>query len=70
MLTCQEMTELCSAELDRPLRPGERLSLHAHLFMCRGCSRYRRQLFQLRSAAQAYGEGLARSEPTEEDPTR
>ncbi len=38
MLNCREVTELCSAELERPLRTGEALSLRVHLMMCSGCT--------------------------------
>lgn len=59
MLSCRQMTELCSQEMDRPLGLGERLSLRTHLMMCSGCSNYRRQLFTLREVAQAYADGRA-----------
>ena len=44
MLNCKEVTEVCSAEMERPLRLGEQVSLRTHLMMCTGCSEYRRQL--------------------------
>ena len=61
MLNCKEMTEVCSAELDRPLRLGEQISMHTHLMMCTGCTQYRRQLGLLRHVAQKYAEGGAPS---------
>ena len=57
MLNCIEAAELCSTGMDRPLRLGERLSLGAHLMMCRGCGRYREQLHVLREATSAWAEG-------------
>lgn len=38
MLSCKEVTELCSAEMERPLAAGEVLSLRLHLMMCSGCT--------------------------------
>lgn len=57
MLSCKEVTELCSAELDRALRLGEKVSLHTHLIMCTGCSHYRKQMKTLRQVMRAYAEG-------------
>lgn len=59
MLSCKQVTELCSEEMDRRLGLGERLSLKTHLMMCPGCSNYRRQLFTLREVARAYADGRA-----------
>lgn len=59
MLSCRQVTELCSQELDRQLGLGERVSLKAHIMMCSGCANYRRQLFTLREVARAYAEGRA-----------
>jgi predicted anti-sigma-YlaC factor YlaD len=59
MLNCREVTELCSQEMERPLRLGERMSLHAHLMMCSGCANFRNQMGALRAAAHAYAQGAA-----------
>jgi predicted anti-sigma-YlaC factor YlaD len=59
MLSCRQVTELCSQEMDRKLGLGEHLSLKTHLMMCAGCTNYRRQLFTLRTLARAYAEGRA-----------
>lgn len=59
MLSCKEVTEVCSAEMERPLRLGEQVSLRAHLMMCTGCTQYRKQLKTLRQVMQAYAEGRA-----------
>lgn len=59
MLNCKEVTEVCSTEMERPLRLGEQVSLRTHLMMCTGCSEYRRQLKTLRQVMQAYAEGKA-----------
>lgn len=57
MLNCKEVTQLCSQEMERPLRLGERLSLRAHLIMCTGCTNFRRQMGVLRLVARNYAEG-------------
>jgi hypothetical protein len=57
MLSCKEVTEVCSAEMERPLRLGEQVSLRTHLMMCTGCTQYRKQLKTLRAVMQAYAEG-------------
>lgn len=59
MLNCKEVTEVCSVEMDRPLRLGERVSLHTHLMMCTGCTQYRKQLKTLREVMRAYAQGRA-----------
>lgn len=65
MLNCREVTEVCSAEMERPLRLGEQVSLRTHLMMCTGCSEYRRQLKTLRQVMQAYAEGRSASIDTD-----
>lgn len=62
MLSCREVTEICSAEMERPLRIGEKLSLRTHLMMCAGCTNYRKQMKALRQVMQAYADGKAASE--------
>ena len=57
MLNCRQVTEVCSVEMERPLRLGEQVSLRTHLMMCTGCSEYRKQLKTLRQVMQAYAEG-------------
>jgi hypothetical protein len=59
MLNCKEVTEVCSAEMERPLRLGEQVSLRTHLMMCTGCTNYRKQLKTLRQVMKAYAEGNA-----------
>lgn len=59
MLSCKEVTEVCSAELERPLKLGEQLSLRTHLMMCSGCTNYRKQMKTLRQVMQVYAEGKA-----------
>lgn len=59
MLNCDEVTNLCSAELERPLSVWERMSLKVHLMMCKGCSNYRIQMSSIRAAMHRYAEGRA-----------
>lgn len=66
MLTCIEVTELASQEMERPLGLGEQLSLRAHLLMCSGCSNYRKQMKILRETMQTYAAGGA---VTSDNPT-
>lgn len=68
MLNCREVTELCSEEMERPLRLREQMSLGGHLLMCSGCTNYRKQMKTLRQVMQAYAEGRAvMAEPGEMD---
>ena len=49
MLSCKEATRLVSEGLDRELPFWRRMSLRLHVLMCRGCSRYARQITALNS---------------------
>ncbi len=44
MLSCKEATRLVSEKLDGDLSFWRRLGLRLHVLMCRGCSRYTRQV--------------------------
>ncbi|RVT49620.1 zf-HC2 domain-containing protein [Rubrivivax albus] len=57
MLSCREVTALCSQELDRPLGLRERLALRTHLMMCRGCSRFRAQMGTMHNMFRRYAAG-------------
>jgi hypothetical protein len=50
MLTCKEAAQLVSQGLDRRLGLGERLALRLHLFVCEGCTNFRKQAAFLRKA--------------------
>ena len=54
MLTCKKASHLMSAGLDRPLGPGERLSLRLHLIFCRGCRAFRSQIGWLRDVSRGF----------------
>ena len=47
MLSCKEAMRLVSDDLDRELPFWRRLGLRLHVVMCRGCSRYTRQITAL-----------------------
>lgn len=70
MLSCLEVTEVCSLELERPLKLSEQVSLRAHLMMCTGCSQYRRQMKALRQVAEAYAQGKAVVDESKNDEPR
>ncbi|GAC1602287.1 MAG: zf-HC2 domain-containing protein [Ramlibacter sp.] len=63
MLTCRQMTGLCSDEMDRPLALGEQLSLGTHLLVCRGCRNFRQQMQALRQVSAAYAGGRVAPAP-------
>lgn len=69
MLNCREVTELCSLELETPLRLGQRISLRTHLMMCSGCNNFREQMKMLREASVAYAAGQALPTAVAHDPT-
>ena len=57
MLSCKEATRLVSEGLDRELPFWRRMSLRFHVVMCRGCSRYTRQIRALnRLVTDHYGD--------------
>jgi len=49
MLTCKEASQLVSEQLDRQLSRRERMALRFHLWLCRNCRRFTKQLGFLRS---------------------
>ncbi len=57
MLSCKEATRLVSEGLDRELPFWRRMRLRLHVVMCRGCSRYTRQITALnRLISDHYGD--------------
>jgi len=64
MLSCKEAARLVSEQLDRKLPFWQRLGLRLHVFICRACSRYARQLRALDQAVSLrYREGFAAESP-------
>lgn len=47
MLSCKKATRLVSEGLDRKMPLRRRVGLRFHVHMCRGCSRYARQITAL-----------------------
>lgn len=66
MLNCDEVTHLCSDELERPLGMWERMKFKMHLMMCTGCSNYRTQMGAIRAGMRAYADGRAVSDDPDE----
>ena len=56
MIDCREAAVLSSAELDRRLQRGERVSLWLHRLVCPACRLYKRQLEAMRRVARRFGE--------------
>lgn len=46
--TCREATELASRALDERLPLSHRMALHVHLAICKNCTRFNRQLQDMR----------------------
>ncbi|WP_035055811.1 zf-HC2 domain-containing protein [Andreprevotia chitinilytica] len=59
MANCKKVTRLLSDALDRPLTPGEWLTIRTHLPMCSGCRNYRKQIALLREATKLIRDGEA-----------
>lgn len=57
MLSCKQATELMSQEQDRALSLAERVGLRLHVWICTGCTNYRRQMDVLRAACRRFGSG-------------
>jgi hypothetical protein len=61
--SCREAIRLQSDALDQPLSPVQRTGLRIHLWLCKWCRRYGRQIRFLRAAARAHPDQLCRHEP-------
>jgi hypothetical protein len=57
MLSCRQATELMSQEQERPLSLAERIALRLHVWICAGCTNYRRHMAVLRIASRRFGSG-------------
>ncbi|MFC1858484.1 zf-HC2 domain-containing protein [Thermodesulfobacteriota bacterium] len=51
MLSCEEISRLVSDSMDRKLPLAQRFAVWIHLIMCKFCSRYRKQLADIREIA-------------------
>ena len=61
-LTCDEASKLLSDGMERTLTRPERIGLRLHLWICRACRRFRRQILLLRRLMH----GLAQEDPPED----
>lgn len=57
MLSCREAAQRVSQGLDRKLPVWQRMTLRFHVFMCRACSRYTRQVKSLDQAVSEHYRG-------------
>ena len=48
MLTCRDATELASRAMDQRLTLSNRMALRLHLAICKNCTRFNRQLQDMR----------------------
>jgi hypothetical protein len=51
MLSCKDVTRLLSESMDASLPIGKRIGVRLHLFICKFCLRYKRQLLLIRETA-------------------
>lgn len=52
--TCREVAALISAREDRALSTAERVTLRAHAFICRRCTRWEQQVAVMRQSMAAW----------------
>jgi hypothetical protein len=72
MLSCKDVTQLISESMDHSLPLGKRIGVRLHLFMCKFCARYKRQLLLIhetvrRLAATAEMPGETSGEPLSQE---
>ena len=58
MFCCKEAARLLSESLDRKLTFWQRLSLRLHVFICRFCRHFQRDLNRFDAALQRYSERI------------
>ena len=56
MFSCKEVSVLVSAALDRRLTYWERLKVRLHLFICKACANFSKQMTVLRAATRRLAE--------------
>lgn len=54
LLTCRETTRLVLEGEDRALPLGERVLVRVHLGMCKGCTRFSKQVHLMRGAMDSW----------------
>jgi hypothetical protein len=62
-LDCREAARAQSEMLDHPLPTARRLGLRLHVFICKWCRRYGKQIRFLREAARDHAEDLVEANP-------
>jgi hypothetical protein len=67
MLSCKDVTQLISQSMDTSLPIGKRIGVRIHLFLCRFCQRYEKQLLFIRETMQhlVAAEGASEGPPVE-----
>ncbi|MBF0387079.1 MAG: zf-HC2 domain-containing protein [Candidatus Omnitrophica bacterium] len=63
--SCKQAARLVSVSIERPLSLRENITMRIHLWMCRTCTLYRRQISLLRKAFVRHEEVLALTPPSE-----
>ena len=64
MFNCKEVSKMVSESMDRKFPLHHRILMTVHLFMCRYCNRFKKQLLILRNAVECediHEENLGRS---------
>lgn len=56
MPSCQEISEMVSASMDRELPLRKRIAIRMHVYMCALCRRYEKQLHLLRKGFRLYAD--------------
>jgi hypothetical protein len=70
MLSCRETTQLISESIERKLTLQQRMTVRAHLLMCRVCSRFRKQLLFMEKAIGLFVENEKEGKlPVESEPS-
>jgi hypothetical protein len=67
-MDCQEASRAQSEALEHPLPCSKRIGLKIHVFICRWCQRYGRQLRFLHDAAHDHAESLTDASPQKLSP--
>ncbi len=60
MFTCREVTEICAS--DKELSGWPKVKLKMHLFICKACSNYAKQIALLKEALKHRAEKIAAEE--------
>jgi len=64
MDNCKKVTRMVSESMDRKLPLHQRIGIRVHLFMCKFCSRYKKQLLILRKTMRLQESYLQDTKPS------